>query len=33
METTRSPRMCEMKWSLMDHQEARVIKGILTEMF
>jgi hypothetical protein len=32
-ETVKSPRMCEIEWSLMDHQEARVIKGILTERF
>jgi hypothetical protein len=32
-ETVRSSRMCEIEWSLMDHQEARVSKGILTERF
>jgi hypothetical protein len=32
-ETVRSSRMCEIEGSLMDHQEARMIKGILTEIF
>jgi hypothetical protein len=30
--TTRSPRMCKIKWPLMDHWETRVVKGLLTEM-
>jgi hypothetical protein len=32
-ETVRSSRMCLIEWSLMDHQEARVIKVILTKRF
>jgi ribosomal protein L30/L7E len=31
-ETMRSLRMCEIEWSLMDHQETKVVKGMLTEM-
>jgi hypothetical protein len=31
-ETTRSLRMCEIKWSLMDRQKSRMVKGMLIEM-
>jgi hypothetical protein len=31
-ETMRSSRMCEIEWSLMDHQETMVGKGMLIEM-
>jgi hypothetical protein len=31
-ETIRSSRMCEIEWSLMDHQEIRVVKSMLTDM-
>jgi hypothetical protein len=31
-ETMRSSRVCEIEWSLMDHQEIRVVKSMLTGM-
>jgi hypothetical protein len=31
-ELTRSLRMCEMKWSIMDHRETRVVKGVKNEI-
>jgi hypothetical protein len=31
-ETVISSRMCEIEWSLVDHQEARVVKVMSTEM-
>jgi hypothetical protein len=32
-ETMRSSRMCDIEWLLMDHQEIRVVKNMLTEMY
>jgi hypothetical protein len=32
METMRSSMMCKIEWSLLDHQEIRVVKSMLTRM-
>jgi hypothetical protein len=31
-EMMRSSRICEIEWTLMDHQEIRVVKDMLTEI-
>ena len=31
-ELTRSPRMCKIEWSIMDHRETRVVKGVKNEI-